>query len=87
MVFIIILPFLYVLLNLLDGERGLISFYKKQQIKQDLINEKKILLAQLSLVEKKNSLLIGKIDLDYLETLYREKFVVGKTHEHIYKNY
>ncbi len=87
MTFIVILSFLYVLLNLLDGERGLISYYEKQQIKKDLVNEKKILLAKLSSVEKKNSLLTDKIDLDYLETLYREKFVVGKMKEHIYKNH
>ena len=87
MTFIVILLFLYVLLNLLDGERGLISYYKKQQIKKDLFNEKEMLVARLTSIEKKNSLLTEKIDLDYLETLYREKFVVGKTKEHIYHNH
>ena len=87
MTFIVILLFLYVLLNLLDGERGLISYYKKQQIKKDLFNEREMLVARLTSIEKKNSLLTEKIDLDYLETLYREKFVVGKTKEHIYHNH
>ena len=54
--------FLYVILNLFDGERGLISFYEKQ-----------------------NNLLTKNIDLDFLETLYREKFMVGKPKEVIYK--
>jgi len=78
--------FLYVLINLLDGQRGLISFYEKQKIKEQLIEEKKALTIKLSIVEKKNRLLTDKVDLDYLETLYREKFMVGKSNEHIYKN-
>ena len=36
--------FLYVALNLLDGERGLISYYEKQKIKQQLTKEKNYLL-------------------------------------------
>ena len=45
--------FLYVILNLLDGERGLISFYEKQNIKKSLIQEKQILVEKLFFVEKK----------------------------------
>ena len=78
--------FLYVLLNLLDGERGLISYYEKQKIKKQLIEEKKALSIELAMIEKKNMLLTGKVDLDYLETLYRQKFMVGKSNEHIYKS-
>ena len=76
--------FFYVILNLLDGERGLISYYKNQKIKEQLIQEKKILLIHLNSVEKKNSLLTDVIDIDYLETLYREKFMYGKTSERIF---
>ena len=78
--------FLYVLLNLLDGERGLISYYEKQKIKEQLIEEKKALSIELAMIEKKNMLLTGKVDLDYLETLYRQKFMIGKSNEHIYKS-
>jgi len=78
--------FLYVLINLLDGQRGLISFYEKQKIKEQLIEEKKALTLKLAMVEKKNRLLTDKVDLDYLEMLYREKFIVGKSNEYIYKN-
>jgi len=78
--------FLYVLINLLDGQRGLISFYEKQKIKQQLIEEEKELSIKLAMVEHKNKLLTGKVDLDYLEMLYREKFMVGKSKEHIYKS-
>ena len=78
--------FLYVALNLLDGERGLISYYEKQKIKQQLTKEKKLLVTQLNFIEKKNSLLTDIIDLDYLETLYRKKFMAGKSSEKIYKD-
>ena len=77
---------LYVLINLLDGQRGLISYYEKQKIKDQLIEEKNVLAIKLALVEKKNRLLTDKVDLDYLEMLYREKFMVGKSNEHIYKS-
>ena len=48
-----ILLFFYVMLNLLDGERGLISYYEKQKTIQNLLKEKESLTYKLSLVEKK----------------------------------
>tara|TARA_B100000745_G_scaffold144057_1_gene94229 strand:+ start:171 stop:464 length:294 start_codon:yes stop_codon:yes gene_type:complete len=75
---------LYVMLNLLDGERGLISYYENQKIKDRLIQEKKSLIINLNLVEKKNSLLTDVIDIDYLEILYRKKFMLGNSNEKIY---
>ena len=78
--------FLYIMLNLIDGERGLISYYQKQELKRELIIKNKALAAKLDDIEKKNSLLTDKIDLDYLETLYREKFMVGKENEKIFFN-
>ena len=83
---ITVLLFFYVLINLLDGQRGLISYYEKQKIKKQLIEEKKTLSIKLAMVEKKNMLLTDKVDLDYLETLYRKKFMIGKSNEHIYKS-
>ena len=85
-ILITVFLFLYVLFNLLDGERGLISYYEKQKIKEQLIEEKKALSIELDMIEKKNMLLTGKVDLDYLETLYRQKFMIGKSNEHIYKS-
>ena len=78
--------FIYVILNLLDGERGLISYYEKQKMIKQLIKEKNLVTLKLDLIEKKNNLLTEVIDTDYLEILYREKFMVGKTNEYIYKN-
>ena len=83
---ITVLLFFYVLINLLDGQRGLISYYEKQKIKEQLVEEKKALSIKLSMVEKKNMLLTDKMDLDYLEMLYRNKFMFGKSNEHIYKS-
>ena len=85
-ILITVLLFFYVLINLLDGQRGLISYYEKQKIKEQLVEEKKALSIKLAIVENKNMLLTDKMDLDYLEILYRKKFMFGKSNEHIYKS-
>ena len=38
------------------------------------------------IIDKKISLLTDRINVDYLETLYRQKFLVGKANEKIYVN-
>jgi len=83
-VLINIFLFLFVLLNLLDGERGLISYFEKKEIKKNLIKEKNYLISKLKIMEKRNSLLTSDIDLDYLETIYRKKLMVGKEDERVY---
>ena len=77
---------LYVILNLLDGERGLISFYEKQKNIKELSQKKITLINNLSKIENENNLLTEIVDLDYLEILYRKKFMVGKISESIYIN-
>ena len=72
------------MLNFLDGERGLISYFEKKNVINNLLREKKLLTNKLNLIEKKNSMLTDVIDLDYLETIYREKFMVGKNNEKIF---
>ena len=52
-IFISIILFLYVILNLLDGERGLISYYEKQKIKDELIQEKHLLIKKILKLKKK----------------------------------
>ena len=79
-----VLLLFYLTINLFEGERGVISYYKNQKIKKELSKEKKSLEQQLTFVEKKNSLLIDSVDLDYLEILYRKKFMVGKKNEKIF---
>ncbi len=76
--------FLYFFLNLLDGERGLISYFEKKNILNDLKNERIIIVNSINELENKNSLLTDNLDLDYIEILIRQKFVFGKNGEKIY---
>ena len=78
--------FIYIVFNLLDGERGLFSYFEKRDIQNQLIQKKNNLTAGLNDVEKKILLLTENIDLDYLEILYREKFFYGKENETVYLN-
>ena len=84
--FILITTFLiiYFFLNLLDGERGLISFFKKKNILIDLTNKQVLLINNIKETELKNSLLTNKLDLDYIETLIRKNFLLGRKSEKIY---
>ena len=75
---------LYVMLNLFDGERGLISYHDKQKKLENLILEKQIIISKLKDIKKKNDLLTNNIDLDYIEILYRNKFMLGKPTEKIF---
>ena len=76
--------FLYFFFNLLDGERGLISYFEKKSILDELNNEKIEMVNKIYELELKNSLLTDNLDLDYIETLIREKFLFGKKDEKIY---
>ena len=78
--------FVYIAFNLLDGERGLFSYFEKKEIQNQLIQKKNNLIAKLIDTEKKILLLSENIDLDYLEILYREKFFYGKPNEEVYLN-
>ena len=84
--FLLISTFLifYFFFNLLDGERGLFSYFKKQEILINLENEKTDLSNKIKNLEFKNSLLSNKLDLDYIEPLIREKFLFGKEGETLY---
>ena len=75
---------LYFFFNLLDGERGLFYYFKKKEILVNLQNTKTNLSNKINDAEFKNSLLSDKLDLDYVETLIREKFLFGKEGETLY---
>jgi len=76
--------FLYFFFNLLDGERGLLSYFEKKTTLENLFNEKIMLANKINDLEIKNSLLTDNLDLDYIEILIREKFLFGKNNEKIY---
>ena len=75
---------LYFFINLLSGQRGLISYFEKKQILSSLQNEEVKLNYQINELDFKNSLLSDNLDLDYIETLIRERFLFGKKNEKIY---
>ena len=75
---------LYFFFNLLSGERGLISYFEKKQILIDLKQEELLITREIKDLDFKNSLLSDNLDLDYIETLIRERFLFGKKNETIY---
>ena len=76
--------FLYFFFNLLDGERGLISLLKKENLLTNLKYEEIDLKKNIENLEFKNSLLSDNLDKDYIEILIREKFFYSKKNENIY---
>ena len=84
--FILVSTFLvlYFFFNLLSGQRGLISYIEKKQILNNLQNEEHLLTNQIKTLDFNNSLLSDNLDLDYIETLIRERFLFGKKNETIY---
>ena len=75
---------LYFFFNLLDGERGLFSYIKKNEILKNLQQSEKNYIDKIENLEFKNSLLTTNLDLDYIETLIRSKFLFGKKNETTY---
>jgi len=75
---------LYFGFNLVSGERGLFSYIEKKELLSNLKNEELILISKIEDMDHKNSLLSTNLDLDYIETLIRERFLFGKKNETIY---
>ena len=63
--FLNIFLFLYIAVNLFTGDRGLMSFFEKREIKKDLASKKIILTKEISEIEHKNLLLSDKLDFDF----------------------
>ena len=84
--FILIITFLFIyfFFNLLDGDRGLISYMEKKNVYEQLKNDQITLNSKIEDLEHKNSLLTENIDLDFIEILIREKFLFGKEGETTY---
>ena len=75
---------LYFGFNLISGERGLFSYIKKKELLSNLKKEEISLTNKVADMDHKNSLLSTNLDLDYVETLIRERFLFGKEGETIY---
>ena len=64
---------LYIGINLVGGERGLVSYFDKKSTYKKLIEIDKTLTVKLEDLDHKISI-INKNNPDYLDMLYREKF-------------
>ena len=64
---------LYIGINLIGGERGLISYFDKKKTHQELSKKDEKLTVELVDLDHKISL-INKNDPDYIDMLYRQKF-------------
>ena len=84
--FLLISVFLifYFAFNLVSGERGLFSYIEKKELLSNLKKEELTLTSKIDYMDHKNSLLSTNLDLDYIETLIRERFLFGKKNETIY---
>ena len=84
--FLLISVFLifYFSFNLVSGERGLFSYIEKKELLSNLKKEELTLTSKIEDIDHKNSLLSTNLDLDYIETLIRERFLFGKKNETIY---
>ena len=69
---------LYFFFNLLSGQRGLISYFEKKQILKDLKKDENLIKNYIKDLDFKNSLLSDNLDLDYIESLIRERLLYGK---------
>ena len=68
----------------MSGQRGFISYLEKKEILKDLQLKEVNLIKDIEDLDFKNSLLSDNLDLDYVETLIRERFLFGKEGEKIY---
>ena len=70
--------------NLVSGERGFFSYIEKKELLSNLKKEELTLTNKIEDMDHKNSLLSTNLDIDYIETLIRERFLFGKKNETIY---
>ena len=84
--FLLVSTFLiiYFFFNLLSGQRGLISYFDKKQYLEELKMDEAVIINKINDLDFKNSLLSDNLDLDYIESLIRERFIFGKKNEKIY---
>jgi|TARA_B100000214_G_scaffold68494_1_gene45676 cell division protein DivIC len=85
LLFLNIFFLLYISINLFTGERGLISFFEKKELLNDLNEEQIFLVNEVRSIENKNNLLSKNLNFDLVDTLIREKFMFGKKNEVVIK--
>ena len=68
----------------MTGQRGLVSYFEKRDMLDNLKKEELRLISEIKDLDFKNSLLSDNLDLDYIESMIRERFLFGKKNEQIY---
>ena len=85
LLFLNIFLFLYIVINLFTGERGLLSYFEKNQLEKKLYIKKEILNKELADIENKNLLLSENLNFDFVDILIRQKLKVGNEKEILIK--
>ena len=75
---------IYFLINFFGGERGLFAYFEKQETIKKLKVKEVDFNKKINQLETENSLLTDKLDLDYVDVLLREMFLLGKSGESTY---
>ena len=83
-IIILTILFLYILINLFGGQRGLFSYIEKRETLKNLQFEERQMLKKIQEIELKNTLLSEKLDYDYIDMLIRDKLMLGKEGETTY---
>ena len=83
--FLNIFLFLYIVFNLLTGERGLMAYFEKSELEKKLTKTKIVLTKEIQILDKKNSLLSENLNSDFVDILIRDKLKLGKKEEIIIK--
>jgi len=83
--FLNIFLLLYILINLFMGERGLISYFEKENLLKDLNKQQILLTQQVKTIENQNNLLSENLNFDFVDILIREKLKFGNKDEILIK--
>ena len=83
--FLNIFLFLYIIFNLLSGDRGLLGYFEKNKLEKHLVETKIKLTNEIKVLENKNSLLSENLNFDFLDILIRNKLMLGNKEEIIIK--
>ncbi len=83
-IIVLTILFLYILINLFGGQRGLFSYIEKRETLKNLQFEERKMLKKIQEIELKNTLLSEKLDYDYIDMLIRDKLMLGKKGETTY---
>ena len=83
-IIILTILFLYILINLFGGQRGLFSYIEKKEVLKNIQIEESLIREKIKDIELKNSLLSENLDYDYIDMLIRDKLMLGKKGETTY---